>query len=304
MRVKVLIVVLLFIAVVGNAQELYNLIGANKVTAYTYWEHGDHRTYKCTRTETVFKNGKAKPKKSKLNEYQVRLKVLDTLDGFYTMSLIYSDYLPNINAISITKTTDVEVIYRVDEYGVFDSILNTERLKESVRLYFKEIIRVNSIAIDSSMVNELLKGDNIHTLFMDDLAMFHNLYGLQFEIGKKEAYEFTYATINDFNLKGIGKIELKSINKEKKESVITVSQTPDKKELNKYTDLLFKLLVSTGEEKENGFSEFNYQSKIKQTYYMDLQKGWMNKIKMKNTVKVKGNKGLMEKRIETIYEVK
>lgn len=284
-----------------SAQNLYNLIEANKVTAYTYWDIGDSKVYKCTKKETVFKNGKEKPKKAKQEEYKIRLKVLDTLNGLYTMSLTYFDYLETMNLTNDVKINDLEIKYSIDEFGAFDSILNTIELKTFVEEYFKKMIDEDNLIVDSNFVNQLLDKDYIHTLFINDIITFHNLYGFQFQLGKKEEFEFIYATLNDFDLKGIGEIELKSINKEKKESVITVIQTPDKDELKEYINILFKMLVSSGEEKEGGFENFGFKSKVKQTYYMDLENGTMNKIKTKKTVKVKGGKGFNEKRYEMIY---
>jgi hypothetical protein len=135
------------------------------------------------------------------------------------------------------------------------------------------------------MRNEILKSlfteNNIEALFVEDILLIHNYYGLSFVLNDPSAFETVYPTFGDIQLNGELVVTLKSIDKVNDKCILSGVQKPNAYELDGYMNVLAKEFGIDDE-----LSDFSFSSKARDTYEMQLSTGTMNKVTYKQTTKV------------------
>lgn len=306
------LIVILFLSLLVEfgcvAQDLFpNLIGSKTVTSVAYYNVGDSKTYHVTQSQEKFKNDAKKPGEFKSSEYDLNLKVVGSTDTTYTFVLTYHN-LKILKQSNKDKhkldeacgrlSESLEIKYMTDEFGAFDSILNSLELAEvldkainAVQEEFEPKITDAKSKLEFSQRMAKFKAiisapENISVLFIEDILNIHNLFGIEMTLGKPIEIDLIFPGLNGEQMNGTGIIQLKSIDKMKGEAKFSLVQKPNKDEVKEYIAFLAKLFFEEDGDVKNEASELKYSGSTKQEYQMSLQSGWMTKIKVSSNTKI------------------
>lgn len=297
------------------AQDLPNLVSPTKVTSIGYWNNGQSARYHVKQQESSFKGKSEKPFKDTQSEYDIKLKVIDSTATSYDFEMYYTSYTPDEDADEFVKRIaelafDIPIIYRTNELGQFDTILNLEELQKDL---LEKLEESKSIFADSKEVEateiyikimDLMKLqfsdlENVEALFLSDIIMLHGYYGFEMQSGKPLDIELYYATIGDYVMTGTGKLTLSTINKGKDECIINATEKPNRDELKEYMESL-ALLFMLDSGKKFSMEELNITMNTKRKMKMELSTGWMNSVVNTSTTKLTNKKG--EQRKVVVHE--
>jgi hypothetical protein len=269
-----------------KAQERVNLISPKEVTAITYWEVGDQFKYKKTEEKDRYENGKQKS--TELISNNITVTVKQQSDSSYLMELAYLNFQLEGEGLELAGEIidNLKIQYVTDETGMFDSIVNAKELVTASIGQVEKVIANSSLSKkEKKMRNEILKSlfteNNIEALFVEDILLIHNYYGLSFVLNDPSAFETVYPTFGDIQLNGELVVTLKSIDKVNDKCILSGVQKPNAYELDGYMNVLAKEFGIDDE-----LSDFSFSSKARDTYDMQLSTGTMNKVTYKQTTKV------------------
>ncbi|MFT6503482.1 MAG: hypothetical protein ACJASQ_003619 [Crocinitomicaceae bacterium] len=284
---KFLLILIVFVAVSEvKAQDLPNYLSSKEVTTITYWEVGDQFKYKKTEEKDRYENGKQKA--TELISNNITLTVKQQSDSSYLMELAYSNFQLEGEGLDLAGEIidNLNIQYVTDETGMFDSITNAKELVTASIAQVEKVIANSSLSKkEKKMRNEILKSlfteNNIEALFVEDILLIHNYYGLSFVLNDPSAFETVYPTFGDIQLNGELVVTLKSIDKVNDKCILSGVQKPNAYELDGYMNVLAKEFGIDDE-----LSDFSFSSKARDTYEMQLSTGTMNKVTYKQTTKV------------------
>jgi hypothetical protein len=284
---KFLLILIVFVAVSEvKAQDLPNYLSSKEVTTITYWEVGDQFKYKKTEEKDRYENGKQKA--TELISNNITLTVKQQSDSSYLMELAYSNFQLEGEGLDLAGEIidNLNIQYVTDETGMFDSITNAKELVTASIAQVEKVIANSSLSKkEKKMRNEILKSlfteNNIEALFVEDILLIHNYYGLSFVLNDPSAFETVYPTFGDIQLNGELVVTLKSIDKVNDKCILSGVQKPNAYELDGYMNVLAKEFGIDDE-----LSDFSFSSKARDTYDMQLSTGTMNKVTYKQTTKV------------------
>lgn len=317
---RILPFLILFLSFSVHAQEFPNLLSPAKVTTISYWNKGESVKYKVKTSTQSFKGDGDKPKENIGIEYTFDLKVTDSTENAYVLEMKYGKFIPigkrkQKDAIFDKLSSlqeDMKIIYRTNELGVFDTVLNLPELKEQLLgklLKYKEILlekikdpenrKIYADAFDEVREN-LQDIENIEALFLTDIMPLHGYAGLQMELSKAIDIELDYPCIGDFVLKGTGKLTLNSIVKAADECSFISNEKPDPAELKAYVKMISGIFFM-GEKKRPEISELSISMNTKNKLKMELSTGWMKKVITSSTVTVKDHKTSWKKTTVSEY---
>lgn len=317
MKKLLLLFFLHFSLIAFNQNEQLNLKSSSVVTTLPYFEKDEARTYHVTETSETFKKSSTKPSESITKGYDILIKVKDNTDTSYIMEMTYKNFKDN----DIKKKKDEEaefknalknitenliVQYRTDENGTFDTILNlpelAEKIAETMELTIDELItkmeikdqdKIDAIKKTLGLIKEMfIKPENVEILFLDDINIFHSMYGFELTLNKSQDLEIDFNLFNNQHIKGIGTINLTGINKAKDDCKFDMNEKPNAEELANYLKDLIQYFVPEKDIKKGKTEDFKYNSTIKISYTMSLSKGWMDKISMVTKINTSNNKNV------------
>ncbi len=300
---------LLFLPFFPQAQEFPNLLSPNTVTTVSYWNLGESAQYKVKTSAQSFRGDGQKPKESSEINYTFDLKVTDSTEDSYVLEMKYGKFISGEKKKKKDAVFDklsslqegMKIIYRTDELGAFDTILNLPELKEQLLDNLgksKEIIlqeaknpedrKLYENALDE-MISNFQEIENIEALFMTDIIPLHGYAGIQMELSKAIDVELDYPCIGDFVLKGTGKLTLNSIVKTADECNFISNEKPDPAELKAYVKMISGIFFMD-QKKRPVVSEISISMSTKNKVKMELSTGWMKKVTTSSTVTVKDHK--------------
>lgn len=309
------IIFLLIFHLVSHSQELLNLKKANQITTILYLSKGDKLKYHVTNSSKSFKGEKEKLVEENEMQYDLEIIVTDSTENSYTYKMTYSGFNTSEKEKDIDKEllkimNETEIIFKTDEFGVYDTILNLEELSnhfvKTVDLVFEYYLNKIKNEEEKTFFNlkkemlkqSLLNLENVEINFSQDIFSIFSLYGIEMTLNKPVDFNVEYQILDNFSLDGIATLNLKTIDKYKKICTFDTKEKPDKESLNKFTDFLIKMYFPEfdSSEKRKNIPDIKFSSNISTSYTMDLTIGIMNKIKKTTTTKISDGK----KRIKTV----
>ncbi len=302
---KFLVSLLLFLVAENSlAQNHINLIKPNEVATILYLEKKDVVKYRCRVENQHFKNGNSKPKSTQIANYDLLLKVEESTDSSYVFQLTYTNVESEEGNDEIVSSIQTELLksfairYCTDELGAYDSIINKKELID-VSLKCLDILEKKLSGNDAKKLEAVKQiitdEDNIEALFIEDINMIHNLYGIQAKLNEKIDFELEYPALVGISISGDGKFEITNIDPVRGTCTLRMDQLPNKEELDKLMEAIFFQLAG---------DDLDYSPRIKLTstlnvsYKMDLSNGKMEQIKSKQVIRFK-EEGKEAKRVIT-----
>lgn len=303
---KFLLFAFLNLSFCAFAQEYPNLLSPNKVTTIGYWNNHASVKYEVKGSSSSFKGKSKKPRKSETVGYSFDLKVTDSTAESYTFELKYSNF--DFGKDSDPMTQDIselrngmKILYRTNELGQFDTILNLPELREKLISRLTEAKKRNVEKIKNPedkklyeevvdmMISNFNDIDNIEAVFLTDIIHLHGYYGIEMQLSKTLDIELDYPCIGDFVLTGTGTLTLNSILKGADECNFICNEKPDTEELKRYIKMIAQVFFME-EKRKPVQSHLTVSMNTKNKMKMELSSGWMKKITTTSTVSFKDHK--------------
>ncbi len=166
-------------------------IADSTVQVVAYWDKGEKQDYIITKSRTKAENGNTISTDSV--RYDVELTVADSTATSYTMQWIYKKvYSDNINPIvnQVNKSVEgLKILYKTDELGAFDSVLNWEEIDQYMKKQY-DMLRIFAKS-SPEIMNAINKAQAIFSnksileaSGIKEIKQFHNFYGGAFKVNE------------------------------------------------------------------------------------------------------------------------
>lgn len=319
--IRILTTLLLFLSCSLHAQEFPNLLSPTTVTTVSYWNLGESVQFNVKKSKQSFKGTDKKPKENRVFNYSFGVKVIDSTENSYVLEMKYGKFISDekkkhdeqaiFDKLS-SLHEGMKIIYRTNELGAFDTILNLIDLKEQLletlwkqkEISLKEIKNPDDRQIYAEVFDEMISNfqdiENISALFMTDIIPLHGYAGIQMELSKAIDTELDYPCIGDFVLKGTGKLTLNSIVKAADEFNFISNDKPDPAELKAYIKMIAGIFFM-GDRKRPEISNLSISMTTKNKIKIELSTGWVKKASITSTVTVKEHKNSWKKKTISEY---
>lgn len=174
--------------------------------AVCYWSTGDSQEYLVTTIQEKTSNGEIISKDS--TSYRFQLLVLDSTATSYTIQWTCKDFSLNTESLSkhITFPSDMNIIYRTDELGIFEEIINWEEIQGFIFKSIKDLME-NENEIDGKpklgkdfylqFMKTLSSKEAIETLIMIDVQQYHMFYGVEYTLNDPYIVELEVPNVID-----------------------------------------------------------------------------------------------------------
>lgn len=300
-----------FIANVVFGQDFKTITSENEVATVAYWKKGDSRKFHVSKEESKYKKDSKKPFSNSTLEYDLDIRVLEEQDSSYLLQMVYSNYhFPdkgkgNEMIQKFSKLSEgLKIVYRTDEIGIYDSIVNKEDLADLLIEQLDKLVSYVEPELKKESDKELFqslfdhykemfsKPENIDVLYAEDILRMHGYYGLQMKVAKPVDVEMIYPALNNFVLNGTGTITLNDINKSNKTFTFLAKEEPNEDEVKKYLSEIFEVLTMDLGSKKPDLEDFQFETNTKHRFTMDLRTCWLVKSTHSASVKVKIGKSI------------
>jgi len=160
------------------------------VQVITYFDKGDKEYFNVDFTRIKLKHGDTISKNS--ISYNVEINVIDATENSYTIEWIYKEFngVPSdFQSLLSSIMTKNKVIYKTDELGSFEEVLNWKDIIENnkkVYATFSTLFRDNQEMkeILVQVQNALNTKETIENLYCKDIKQFHYFHGLKLTMGE------------------------------------------------------------------------------------------------------------------------
>ncbi len=262
MKIRLTLLSILFsIASIANAQ--INTADST-VQIISYWDLNESHVYEITQIT----NSKESDNTAKIDSISMKAKVtvIDSTATSYTVTWEFSDY--NVRESAFSPQLEMllkarKIVYKTNELGVFEDLLNWEevrdnliaRTKESIAIvggeYDSEEFRENMDKVMSSTLQTISTKEYILNKEIEPVQLFHTFIGSAFKLG--EIIESEIQTPNNyfpdkpFNAQVT--LYLDTIAAEDNYSVIRYDQMVDQEQLTTAArDFIAQMAESMGQE--------------------------------------------------------
>ena len=314
--------ILVYLLTFNAVSQQLNYKSATNVSTIPYYEKNEYRTFHVTKTEERLEDEEKIDETPLLFKYDITFKIKNATDSNYTMEMTYKNFKINPEADNYIEamrkiTENLTILYYTDQFGQFDTIINSKELTNKMSIAFDAILKQEIAKVDSkdslliAIIEEeykstkelYLKPENIEILLLEDIGVIHALYGDELVLNKPKENKIQYILFNKKSINGTSSSLLTNINKAKNECKIEISEKPNTHELEVYMKDLMDLFFSEEVIENEKASNFKYNSSTKTIYFMDLTNGWIDQISLLTKIKTSFLKETVKISIKKEYSV-
>jgi len=189
-----------FVSIIAQSEA--RAINGFTYEAISHWKKGDTARYKAIKTKKSTEDGIITINDS--TTYNIDITVIHSTESSYFVQWHYKDYRIKRNGKiqSLPPLTEnIKVIYRTDEMGSFEEIINWEDIKDFIASYLDNLIS-GLEDIDDPQVEFIRKTvdeyksltsnkDFIENLLTEDIQQFHIFYGNEYKLNSPQKAEVT-----------------------------------------------------------------------------------------------------------------
>lgn len=161
------------------------------VQTIAYWDKGQKQNYHIN-VSKIKLDGKDTTSKNSIS-YDVEVTVLDSTEKTYTIQWVYKNYTtsfkdPLLSKI-LTANNNQKVIYKTDENGMIQEVVNWQELSNNAKKTMNEIGKDSritpeiKIALDQAIAISASK-ESIESNGIKDIQQFHNFHGAKYKLGE------------------------------------------------------------------------------------------------------------------------
>ncbi len=268
------------------ASPLLSQEDTNKVAFVGYWNVGDSYSFKVSKIDKSWEDGNLKDERE--TSYIARFVVIDSTEKSYTIQWSYENtilnrfsFVEDVNHI-LEKYKDISIVYKTDELGVLQSIVNGKEVSNQMVAMLDE---VESFLNSSDNANHRItktvipplkevygSQSGIEQLVMKELQYFHYPMGVEFDI--TETYSYPDKVPSAFGGRPIaatGTIEFNTISREDNFCTFTYKLALDPDDTKEMIKQVFKKMGISGKDAkkllEKSIIEINDTNEYAYYYY-------------------------------------
>ncbi|HEY0977379.1 MAG TPA: hypothetical protein VGE21_07900 [Flavobacteriales bacterium] len=288
-----------------------NIIDARTATVLSYWETGNTKRYKLTRTKTGERQANT--------SVSIDLKVLASTDSTYDVEFKYHDMqlpgdaLPDPRAaMAVEKMAHavdgLRVVAKVDGNGgnVLE-VMNAPEIKAHCDRILDGIVELSTDPEERAQMravfDKMITEDALTTSALEDISYFVLPFGLRYELGRSETLDAEFPNpLGGDPLPGTMDIGMKALDTKAGTARIHCSQRVDPAKLNAFIKTYLASLGHSGSasdmrELEKLLRGMKVDHDI--DYDVDLDGAWIRKARSKQVVEVAGARQTDER----VYEL-
>ena len=176
--------------------EAQNIVTDTSVTCIAYWKRNDKKDLTVTITTKMSNKGIVSRELS--DSYQVSVRIIDSTEKNYTIEWINTGTKSDVNNINLdgitAHFTGMKIIYKTDETGAFQGLVNYGEIQQHVNNTFDELKKKSSgNKVYDSMIQKVKpffqSRESIEQLIIRDIALFHSAFGAEYSFGKNQQFE-------------------------------------------------------------------------------------------------------------------
>jgi hypothetical protein len=183
---------LIGIAILVNPMRAWSQIDSanSAVQALTYWNKGEKQSYSVHLDKIKIKNGDTTSHQT--TSYDVDITVLDSTAEGYTVEWQYHNMAAANTPLAFKKiieaTRDMRVIFKIDQNGTFESVVNDEEIRgyiQNAMSMLRKQLKVTA-SVEPVLANiEAMYStkEAIESASIKDILQFHAFYGVKFAAG-------------------------------------------------------------------------------------------------------------------------
>ena len=150
------------------------------VQVIAYWDKGETHNYKVINKKTQLKNEEIISSDSVV--YNVELSVLDSTANSYSIQWLYKD---NVNK-------DLKVIYKTNELGEFEEVLNWEEIRDFVNRTTNSILQglkkgetsdESLDKLEKEITSTFSTKEAIESVGVNEIVQYHMFHGVTYKLG-------------------------------------------------------------------------------------------------------------------------
>lgn len=273
------------------------------VQVITYWDNGESFDY--TVTHEKFMVSGADTLKRTVVKYDVTLGVADSLENGYTMRWRYNSV--DIEGAEHTTDEAFDIIYSIDEFGVFLGIVNMDEITGFVGGIMTDLLSEeygeNAASIIRGMVDGLGSKEFLESYLFKDIQQYHLFHGGLYELGGTYEDISEATTLGGTPVDAYTLVYLDEIYEEDEDYVMVCYQEIDGDQLTEASfDYLDKLAVAAGGERLDRTRFAGTLSNETVTVSQIHDSGWVLNSQMTVTVKAGDSINVEIRSIEMKFE--
>lgn len=160
------------------------------VQVVTYFDKGDKEFYNVEFNRIKIKDGDTLSN-NKIS-YNVEINVIDETENSYTMEWIYKEFqgVPtDLQSLLSSIMTKNKVIYKTDELGSFEEVLNWKDIVENNKKMYSNFSKLFKDNPEMQKVLEQVKitlntKESIENMYCKDIKQFHYFHGIKLTMGE------------------------------------------------------------------------------------------------------------------------
>jgi hypothetical protein len=279
------------ICISGGAQNVYSDTSS---TIVGYWKKGERKNLQIIHSKQQSKgNEKIKVATS---TYDVELLVLDSTAKNYTLQWTYKN-IEVKNSDDLTKrmaslTDGLRVIYKTDDLGSFEEVVNLEEVQAFVNKSLDLISSKSNDSLTNSITSRMRlyfnKREAIESLVLKEIKLYHTLYGNEFSLNSKIVQEIVLPNITGgAPFPATIQAWLSKLQPQNDFCQVIMDQQIDKvKGKEVLVDVIKKLLGELGDKALGTDIPGQIEVSDHNEFDMILSTGWISRVILKRTVKV------------------
>ncbi len=157
----------------------------------SYWDKGDKQSYTITEEKIKIKGSDTTSKE--MTKYDVEITVINADEKSYTVEWLYKNVSTNSKDFATQKligmSNNTKVIYKTDEMGVFEEILNWKELKDFIlsatATLKKEYSHMDGMdKVIKQVESTYTTKDAIQAAVAKEIQQFHTFHGAKYTLGE------------------------------------------------------------------------------------------------------------------------
>lgn len=261
---------------------------------------GDTAHYKLEKVK-ITENDNKRSAKLVVN-YDIDLIVAEEGEDYKVMHWIYKNAVvkdsgtKDISSTIFTAMSGIKVVYRTDEYGIYQGIINWKEIEKQIHAKLDASIKKTKKFEEATVMKNLKKSLTgeaaISIAAGKEIQTYHSLYGVEFS--KSEALmvesEIANAIMPEKPFPAQIVISVDEINTQKGFARLTYQSDIDKEKGGEIITSSVRLLLKEHMPDEMGFTTVVISDRMKFTYSLD--KGWMSQTDWNRITEIASQKNM------------
>lgn len=255
---------------------------------------------------------------SRLTFYS-HMRILDATDTSYTIMWsydydwsVFKDAIPESMYEKLRQFSRVELIYKTDQYGTYEKLLNAQEINDQFTSMFNTLVDSTSFAHETlvnpafaelmNMQKQMSNTEYVEQTFLKEVFLVHYLLGVVLDPKVKNTYTQAFPSIGGQTVYGNAELEVVHINPEQFFCVINENVTLNEEDSQRF--LLSYLSKVGGPSAVSKLQKWEFDIQDQHEFQLFYYPGIPKKITTKRTIGISDKKEFSERTDTTIISLR